>query len=59
MPLTPCVIAAQLNPLYQLVELVRGAAFGFDQVSARAAELALAPFEPNAAPLPERHLNPR
>ena len=30
-----------------------GAAFGFDQVSARAEELALSPFEPNAAPLPE------
>jgi lipooligosaccharide transport system permease protein len=25
-------IAAQFNPLYQLVELVRGAAFGFEAV---------------------------
>ena len=28
-------VAAQFNPLYQLVELVRGAAFGFEAVDAR------------------------
>jgi hypothetical protein len=38
-------VAAQFNPLYQLVELVRGAAFGFESVDLlRVAGLALFSF---------------